>query len=138
MANIHATSLVLGSKGILLTGASGSGKSDLALRMIKEKGAVLIADDRTDLSVIDNRLIASCPRAICGLLEVRGLGIISLPVQEQAEVVLVAELVADIKDIIRMPQSEVIELCGIPVKKIKLYPFEFSAVHKLALACDEN
>lgn len=47
--NIHATLVSLNGKGILLTGKSGSGKSDLALRMIMEYQAQLVADDRVDL-----------------------------------------------------------------------------------------
>ena len=49
MQNIHATSVCLNNKGILILGKSGSGKSDLALRLIEQAGALLIADDRTDL-----------------------------------------------------------------------------------------
>ena len=135
MINIHATCIALGSKGILLTGSSGSGKSDLALRMIKGQGAVLVADDRTDIIFEKNKLIACCPAEIKGLLEVRGIGIIKLPPQEKTEVSLLVELVENQAAIERLPQSETAELCGV---KIKLYPFEMSAVYKLKLACDEN
>ena len=69
-----------------MTGASGSGKSDLALRMILEKGAVLIADDRTDIRRGANRPVASCPETIKGLLEVRGVGIVTPPAQAETEV----------------------------------------------------
>ena len=75
MENIHATCIALNNRGILLTGASGSGKSDLALRMILEKGAVLIADDRTDirrgqpagclLSRNNQRIVGSAGRRDC-------------------------------------------------------------------------
>ena len=138
MINIHATCIALGSKGILLTGSSGSGKSDSALRMIKGQGAVLVADDRTDIIFEKNKLIACCPAEIKGLLEVRGIGIIKLPPQEKTEVSLLVELVENPAAIERLPQSETAELCGVKIKKIKLYPFEMSAVYKLKLACDEN
>ena len=49
MLNIHASLVALDNKGILLLGKSGCGKSDLALRLIMEKGAKLVADDRVDL-----------------------------------------------------------------------------------------
>ncbi|GAA0539976.1 hypothetical protein FHS83_003781 [Rhizomicrobium palustre] len=85
--NIHATALRLAKAaqifgapknfGVLLIGKSGSGKSDLALRLIA-RGAELIADDRTDLLVTRGKLIAKCPRQLTGLLEVRGVGIIAL------------------------------------------------------------
>jgi UPF0042 nucleotide-binding protein len=77
---IHATALAAPawgaspSRAVLLLGPSGSGKSDLALRLI-DRGWQLIADDRTALSVADGRLMASAPPAIAGLIEVRGVGI---------------------------------------------------------------
>ncbi len=138
MENIHATCIALNNRGILLTGVSGSGKSDLALRMILEKGAVLVADDRTDIRRGANRPVASCPETIKGLLEVRGVGIVTPPAQAETEVFLVAELVSSTAEIERLPEPETTLICGYPVKKIKLYPFELSAVHKLTLACDEK
>ena len=53
---IHATAVLLDGKGVVLRGPSGSGKSDLALRLIDE-GAILIADDRVDVKIIDGQLI---------------------------------------------------------------------------------
>lgn len=138
MPNIHATCIAYQGKGILLIGASGCGKSDLALRMIMEKGAVLVADDRTEITQVQSKLLASCPKAIKHLLEVRGLGIYHFPVEEKIPVSLVVELVADSSALERLPVSETILIENMAVKKIKLYPFELSAVHKLALACDEN
>ena len=75
MFNIHATLISFHNKGILLTGKSGVGKSDVALRMIMEKGAVLVADDRVDLVCANGNLFGSCPKNIRGLLEVRNVGI---------------------------------------------------------------
>ena len=57
MINIHATLISYKNKGILLTGKSGSGKSDLALRMIINNKAKLVADDRVILENIGNKLI---------------------------------------------------------------------------------
>ena len=117
MENIHATCIALNNRGILLTGASGSGKSDLALRMILEKGAVLVADDRTDIRRGANRPVASCPETIKGLLEVRGVGIVTPPAQAETEVFLVAELVSSLAEIERLPAPETTLICGYPVKK---------------------
>ena len=72
---IHATSIIVNQKGILITGKAGFGKSSLALELI-EQGASLIADDVTFLTAKDEKLYASCDEKWCGCLEVRGFGII--------------------------------------------------------------
>lgn len=99
--NIHATCVRLAQAGaafgappdcgVLLMGPSGSGKSDLALRLIAA-GAELVADDRTDLFLKNGVLYAKSPNRIAGLMEVRGVGILALPHARQARVVLVARL----------------------------------------------
>ncbi|MGH6829221.1 MAG: HPr kinase/phosphorylase [Rhizomicrobium sp.] len=76
--NIHASCVSLRGKGVLLLGESGRGKSDLALRLIDE-GALLVADDRTELYAKRGRLCARSPKSIAGLMEVRGLGIVRQP-----------------------------------------------------------
>lgn len=138
MENIYATCLELNHKGILLIGPSGSGKSDLALRLIKEKQAVLVSDDRTNLELVSGSIIATCPQTIQGLFEVRGIGIVKMPRKEQTKISLVIELANNLAQIERLPQAETTTLLGVEVRKIRLYPFELSAVHKVALACDEN
>ncbi|MCA1442239.1 HPr kinase/phosphorylase [Ensifer sp. IC4062] len=80
--NIHATAIVLGTTGFLITGPSGSGKSALALSCISEarrrgRFAALVADDRVDISLENDRMIARCPPSIRGLIEVRGGGIVA-------------------------------------------------------------
>ncbi|MBN9589257.1 MAG: hypothetical protein BGN85_04710 [Alphaproteobacteria bacterium 64-11] len=89
--NIHATCVAIGTQGILLLGASGAGKSDLALQLI-DGGARLVADDRTILTVKNGVLSASAPAAIRGLMEIRGLGIVKLPVRASVRIALVAKL----------------------------------------------
>src|ERR687898_3364772 len=74
---LHATCVELSGTGVVLLGASGCGKSDLALRLI-DRGARLVADDLVTVERHGRRLIARAPEAIAGLMEVRGLGIMRL------------------------------------------------------------
>jgi hypothetical protein len=89
-AIVHASCVALRTDGVLLLGASGSGKSDLALRLIHD-GWRLVADDRTVLSVAKGGIAACAPATIQGLLEVRGVGIVALPARP-ARLTLVVEL----------------------------------------------
>jgi len=90
-ANIHASCVALGTQGVLLLGPSGAGKSDLALRLIDE-GAKLVADDRTLLFVRGGALHAKPPASIKALLEIRGVGIVKLPVRAAVRIALVVRL----------------------------------------------
>ncbi|NRQ16295.1 HPr kinase/phosphorylase [Ensifer sesbaniae] len=79
-ANVHGTAIVLGTRGFLITGPSGIGKSRLALACItaaQQAGhfAALVADDRVDLRLEHDRIVARCPPSIHGLIEIRGAGI---------------------------------------------------------------
>ena len=76
-AQIHATAVSISGQGCLITGASGSGKSTLALELIA-LGARLIADDRVDLSLAGGQVMLSCPHRLHGMIEARGVGLISL------------------------------------------------------------
>lgn len=133
---IHATAVALPVDGdwagVLLRGRSGSGKSDLALRLIDE-GALLIADDQTELCLADGVLTLRAPARIAGQLEVRGLGLIAVPVVEQAPLTLVAELVPA-AEIDRLPPPQTVTLAGVSVAMVRLAPFEASAPAKLRLA----
>ena len=63
--------------GILITGESGIGKSEVALELIK-RGHRLVTDDAVDIKEIDGELIGSSPKITIGMLEVRGIGIIDV------------------------------------------------------------
>jgi serine kinase of HPr protein (carbohydrate metabolism regulator) len=137
MNNIHATCISYNKKGILIIGKSGSGKSDLALRMIMCKGAKLVSDDRTDISFKNKNIYAQPPQTIEGLLEVRGFGIKKLPFIKRQKINLAVELVDNLKKIERLPDADFYTIEGMKIPLIKLYPFELSSLEKLELACDE-
>lgn len=103
--NLHATALVAGRAGILVMGASGSGKSSLALAMA-DFGAAhgvfvrLVADDRVWLRKAGGRLLASVPQPIEGLVEVRGYG----PAPMRHEAAAVIDLVVRLVDPLHAPR----------------------------------
>lgn len=88
---LHASAVAREGRAVLILGASGSGKSGLALELIA-RGAQLVADDRVALERVGGRLVASAPPAIAGLIEARGLGVLRLPAVARAEVVLAVDL----------------------------------------------
>lgn len=92
--NIHGTGLVVDGVGVLLRGPSGTGKSLLALEILSRyPKAILVADDRIDLTVDDNLVTMQTPKQIAGLIELRGRGIIERPFQALAPLHLVVDLV---------------------------------------------
>ncbi|WP_299750013.1 HPr kinase/phosphatase C-terminal domain-containing protein [uncultured Tateyamaria sp.] len=72
---LHASAVTAYGRGVLIIGASGSGKSGLALQLMA-LGATLVSDDQTMLSGVDNVVHMSAPESIAGLIEARGIGII--------------------------------------------------------------
>ena len=119
-------------KGVLLRGPSGSGKSDLALRLIDD-GAVLIADDRTALTHRDGTVVAQCPALIAGQLEVRGIGIVDLPYIAEATLSMIVDLVSS-DQVDRLPVRRMEELLGCRISSITVAPFEASAPAKIKMA----
>jgi hypothetical protein len=86
---------------VLLLGDSGSGKSDVALRLIT-MGAKLVSDDQTMLFMEGGRLLAEAPANLSGHMEIRGLGIVQIDKAPAAPVVLAIRLEGDAA-IARMP-----------------------------------
>jgi serine kinase of HPr protein (carbohydrate metabolism regulator) len=129
---IHASCVAIEGAGVLLRGPSGSGKSDLALRLV-DSGAQLVADDQVDLFADSGSLVARAPAALAGLLEVRGIGIVECPAIEAALVALVVDLVPH-RAVERVPEPDYQNLVGVPVRRIALDPFEPSAAAKVRLA----
>jgi HPr kinase/phosphorylase len=135
MISVHGTSLVVKGVGVLLRGPSGSGKSDLALRLI-DAGAELVADDQTALNFENGHLIMTSQAMIEGLLEVRGVGILPAPSTAKARLGLVIDLVPRLSDIERMPDKQFCEFLGVRVRLLRLFPFMASAAAKVRMAVD--
>lgn len=139
---VHATCVAVdgpgGPRGVLLRGASGAGKSDLALRMI-DQGARLVADDQCELHLRNGpdgaRLLARAPAAIAGAMEVRGLGIVAVPTLAEAPVALLVDLVAP-EAVERLPEDEREVIEGVALPRIALDPAAASAPAKVRVALE--
>jgi hypothetical protein len=132
MTTLHATCVAIDGRGVLLIGKSGSGKSDLALRLL-DRGAILVSDDGTIVEASDGDLYASAPDTIAGKIEVRGLGILEMPTLARAPLALCLALDEPVP---RMPDetlpTRTIE--GIALPFLALDPFENSAPVKVEKA----
>lgn len=112
---LHATAVTLAGRAILIRGASGRGKSALALQLMA-LGAGLIADDQVTLTRRGDRLIASCPPALRGLIEARGVGILNAAPQQPAAVAVVVDL--DQVETDRLPPHRRVTIVGCEVPLI--------------------
>jgi HPr kinase/phosphorylase len=121
-ATVHASAALVHERGVLIRGASGSGKSSLLLQLMMMDGArnALVADDRVRLAAGQGRLVASAPPELAGLIEVRGQGILKRPHVSPAVIDLVVDLMAA-ADCPRMPEpDERTEIAGILVPRLRL------------------
>jgi HPr kinase/phosphorylase len=123
---LHGSCVARDGAGVLLLGPSGTGKSDLALRLLG-RGFALVADDQVD--VIDG--FARSPSALSGLLEVRGLGIVQLPYLSVVKLSIVVVLSEQNE---RLPRPERHAELDLPL--VRLHAFDGSAPDRVALALD--
>ena len=130
---MHANCVAIDGRAVLITGASGAGKSDLSLRLI-DRGFTLVADDQTIIRKTGGKLFGSSPPTILGKLEIRGVGIVDMPVQADVPVALVVELTSDIQRLPDDARERTILGAGIPL--ISVDAMTASALSKVALALD--
>jgi serine kinase of HPr protein (carbohydrate metabolism regulator) len=133
VARIHASCVAIGGRAVLLLGASGAGKSDLALRLI-DRGALLVADDQVELHAAGARLLAAPPARIAGKIEVRGLGILAMAHATDMPIALVIDLDAPVE---RLPLAATRTVAGVALPVVALAPFEASAPIKVEHALAE-
>ena len=138
---VHGTAVALGDRAALLRGASGRGKSDLALRAIGlptsrflESPIELVADDQVVVCRQGQQLMVSPPAGLEGLIEVRGLGVMTVPHRPSARLSVLVDLV-EARSVERMPDPWPVDaLLGVSLPVMRLAAFEAAAPLKLALA----
>ena len=131
---LHATSVAIEDNGVAIFGDSGSGKSDLALRLI-DSGATLISDDVTVFSKLEKKINLFGIENTKGLLEVREVGIITVPYVEAIKLKLVVRLTD--KVIERIPKKNQINLLGLKFPKLEINGKNSSSVAKVKVKLNE-
>jgi serine kinase of HPr protein (carbohydrate metabolism regulator) len=130
---VHASTVALDGRAVLISGPSGSGKSDLALRLL-DRGFTLVSDDQTIVRRDGDRLIATAPPTIAGKLEVRGIGIVEMERLDNVPIALIVELTSDIQ---RLPDdSRERPILGVALPVISIDAMTASAPSTVAVALD--
>jgi serine kinase of HPr protein (carbohydrate metabolism regulator) len=130
---IHASTVALDGRAVLISGPSGSGKSDLALRLL-DRGFVLVSDDQTIVRRDGDRLLAAAPPNIAGKLEIRGIGIVELEQVNDVPIALLVELTGDIE---RLPDdSRERPILGVKLPLVSIDAMTASAASKVGVALD--
>jgi serine kinase of HPr protein (carbohydrate metabolism regulator) len=130
---VHASTVALGGRAVLIAGPSGAGKSDLALRLL-DRGFTLVSDDQTIVSRDGDRLIASSPPTIRGKLEIRGLGIVEMDCADDIPIGLYVELASEIA---RLPdERRERPVLGVMLPLVSVDARTASAASKVTLALD--
>ena len=130
---LHASTVALDGRAVMISGPSGSGKSDLALRLL-DRGFTLVSDDQTIVRRDGEKLVASAPPTISGKLEIRGVGIVAMDHVDDIPVALLVELTGNIQ---RLPDdSRERPILGVPLPLISVDALTASAASKVAVALD--
>ena len=130
---VHASTVAIDGRAVLITGPSGAGKSDLTLRLL-DRGFTLVSDDQTIVKREGDRLVALPPPQLAGKLEIRGIGIVEMPYESGIPVALLVELTSEIQ---RLPDdSRERPILGLGVPLVSVDAMTASAASKVALALD--
>jgi serine kinase of HPr protein (carbohydrate metabolism regulator) len=130
---LHTSTVALDGRAVMIAGPSGSGKSDLALRLL-DRGFTLVSDDQTIVRKDNGRILASAPPTIRGKLEVRGVGIVDMDNVDDVPVALFVELTSDIQ---RLPDDSRERLVlDVKLPLISVDAMTASAPSKVAMALD--
>lgn len=135
---VHASCVVVGTRGLLIRGPSGSGKSGLVNELMDRANsrgqfAALVSDDRVYLEALSGRLVATAPVTIQGLLEIRGRGIVQRPFLTRAIVSHVVDFVP-LEQLERMPQDVAMmtQICGLKLPRQPIPVENFAVAVRLA------
>jgi serine kinase of HPr protein (carbohydrate metabolism regulator) len=136
---IHASAVLVGAHAVLIRGPAGSGKSRLALALVRAGGGALpftrlISDDRVHVEAAHGRLLVRPAEALSGLIEVRGLGIRRVPYEPLAMAGLVVDLAAVDSERLPVRESAATEVAGIVLPRLAVaagidpYPLVIAAL----------
>jgi serine kinase of HPr protein (carbohydrate metabolism regulator) len=128
---LHVSAVSIGGRAVLIGGRSGTGKSDLALRLI-DRGAELVSDDYTYVHRVSGQALASAPDTIAGKIEVRGVGIVERESVADIPVALFVDLEGQPE---RLPRGDDrIAIAGVSIPIIALDGHHASAPLKVEAA----
>lgn len=128
---VHASSVAIEGRAVLIGGRSGTGKSDLALRLI-DRGAKLVSDDYTYVRRTEGRALASAPPTIAGKIEMRSIGLVELEAERDVPIALFVDLDRQPQRLPDLEESRM--LAGVAVPTIALSGLEPSAPIKVEAA----
>lgn len=127
---VHGELMRIFGVGVMITGSSGMGKSEIALELIK-RGHQLVADDRIDCYCIHDQLVGKTPHMLEGFMELRGVGIInvvrmfgiaSFATSTQIQFQIALEPFDDTQeyDRVGIEEKEYTEILGVKILKLRI------------------